>query len=73
MHTLLTQLSDTNEKDPKAFWKTLDKVKKIIYTCILKKTIHAWQEYFKSLFNSDAGIIDMTVDQNSDRDITPYT
>ena len=73
MHTLLTQLSDMNEKDPKAFWKTLDKVKHLDVKENNPINLHAWQEYFKSLLNSDEGITDMTVNQNSDRDSTPDT
>ena len=73
MHTLLTQLSDMNEKDPKAFWKTLDKVKNLDVKENNPINLHAWQEYFKSLLNSEEGITDMTVNQNLDRDITPDT
>ena len=62
-HSFLTHLSDMNEKDPKAFWKTLDKVENSDVKENNPINLHAWQEYFKSLLNSDEEITDMTVNQ----------
>ena len=71
MHNLLNQLSDMNEKDPKVFWKTLDKVKNLDVKENNPINMKNWQEYFKSLLNSDDRKNDMTVNQNSE--FTPNT
>ena len=62
-----------NEKDPKAFWKTLDEIKNLDGRESNPKSLNAWQDYFHSLLNSDQGTTDRTVNENLNENATTDT